>query len=71
MNKTTKSVSKVVSDPEILGGTLIIEGTRVPVANVLAEIHSGESNFNIFRNYPSLPLDGIDVCVEWEKQHKP
>lgn len=59
--------TKIVSDPEILGGILVFSGTRVTVENVLAEINAGESSFNIFRHYPSLPPDGIEVCIAWQK----
>lgn len=58
--------SRVVSDPEILGGNPVVEGTRVPVENVLAAVHAGQSRFTIFRHYPSLPPDGIDACINWE-----
>lgn len=61
---------KIISDPEILGGTLIFEGTRVPVANILAEIEAGSSRSSIFKDYPSLPLDAIEVCVEWASRKK-
>jgi uncharacterized protein (DUF433 family) len=59
--------TKIVSDPEILGGILVFSGTRVPAENVLAEIKAGESSFNIFRHYPSLPPDGIEACIAWQK----
>ena len=59
--------SKIVTNPDILDGTPVVGGTRVPVANVLAAVHAGENKFDIFRHYPSLPLDGIEVCLEWEK----
>ena len=63
--------SKIVSNPDILGGTPVVEGTRVPVAYILAAIHAGENKFDIFRHYPSLPIDGIEICVEWERSQKP
>ena len=59
--------TKVISNPDILGGEPVIEGTRVPVRNVLAALRDGESRFSIFCSYPSLPLDAIEVCLEWEK----
>jgi uncharacterized protein (DUF433 family) len=62
--------SEIVSDPDILGGTFVVKGTRVPVENVLAAIQAGESKFDIFRHYPSLPIDGVETCVEWEKKQK-
>lgn len=62
--------SKIISNPDILGGIPVVEGTRVPVANVLAEVQAGENKFDIFRHYPSLPLDGIEICIEWDKKKK-
>jgi len=56
----------IVSNPGILGGTPVVQGTRVPAENVLAEVHGGTSRFEIFCSYPSLPPDGIDACIEWE-----
>lgn len=60
----------IVSNPRILGGTPVVQGTRVPAETVLAEVASGSSRFEIFRSYPSLPIDGIDACIEWEKEGK-
>jgi uncharacterized protein (DUF433 family) len=64
-------VSKVVSREGVLGGTPVVSGTRVPAENILAEVHGGSSRFEIFRHYPSLPLDGIEACVAWEKAGRP
>jgi uncharacterized protein (DUF433 family) len=63
--------SKIVSNPNILGGTPVVAGTRVPAETVLAEVHAGSAPFEIFRHYPSLPLDGIAVCIAWEKAGRP
>ena len=65
--ETSSASSKIVSNPNILGGEPVVEGTRVPAGNILAALRDGESRFSIFRSYPSLPLDGIDACLEWEK----
>ena len=63
--------SRVVRNEHILGGTPVVSGTRIPADTVLAEIRAGSSTFDIFRAYPSLPLDGIKACVEWEKAGRP
>ncbi len=70
MNRANKP-GKVVSNPNILGGTPVLEGTRVPADTVLAEVRAGSSRFEIFRHYPSIPLDGIEVCIAWEKAGRP
>jgi len=63
--------SKVVVNQRILGGTPVLSGTRIPADNVLAEIREGSSRFEIFRHYPTLPLDGIEVVLAWEKAGRP
>ncbi len=67
----TGKKAKIVSNPRILGGTPVFEGTRVPAGHILAEVKAGTSRFEIFRHYPSLPLDGIEVAVEWDKAGRP
>jgi uncharacterized protein (DUF433 family) len=62
--------ARIVSNPRILGGTPVVDGTRVPAENVLAEINGGTSRVEIFMAYPSLPPDGIDACIQWEQQGK-
>ena len=59
--------SRVVSDPEILGGTPVVEGTRIPAATILAELHAGTDEYKIYDYYPSLAPDGIDACMRWEQ----
>jgi uncharacterized protein (DUF433 family) len=61
------TVSKVVSIDGILGGMPVISGTRIPAETVLVEVHAGSSRFEIYRHYPTLPLDGIEACIAWEK----
>ena len=63
--------SRIVSVDGLLGGMPVVSGTRVPAETVLAEVHAGKSRFEIFRHYPSLPIDGIDACVAWERAGRP
>ncbi len=64
-----QKTSRVISDPEILGGTPVVEGTRVPVNNVLAAVYAGNNRAEIHHHYPSLPSDGIDACITWHKEN--
>ncbi len=63
--------STVISDDRILGGMPVVARTRIPAETVLAEVRTGKSRFDIFRSYPSLPPDGIDACLAWEKAGRP
>jgi uncharacterized protein (DUF433 family) len=67
----TRGDTKVVSNLDILGGMPVLSGTRIPAETVLAEIHAGKSRFDIFRHYPSLPLDGVEACLAWESAGRP
>lgn len=69
--RAAREPSKIVSDPGILGGWPVVIGTRVPADNVLAAVRAGSSRVEIFRHYPSLPLDGIEVCVAWDEAGRP
>ena len=44
----------VIEDPEILGGTPIIKGTRVPVYEVAAAVNSETPKDRILKSNPSL-----------------
>ena len=71
MKMQNSSSAKVVSNPGILGGMPVVEGTRVPAANVMAEVKAGKSKCDIFESYPTLPLDGVEACIQWDKMGRP
>jgi len=65
------SPTRVVSNPKILAGTPVIEGTRGPAENILVEVAAGTSRVKIFSGYPTLPPDAIETCLAWEKAGRP
>ncbi|CAA7612687.1 DUF433 domain-containing protein [Magnetospirillum sp. UT-4] len=71
MASRISSSAAVVSVEGILGGVPVVRGTRIPADTILAELRSGRSRFEIFRSYPSLPPDGIDACLAWERDGRP
>lgn len=42
------------SDPEILGGTLVFKGTRVPVQSLFAHLKAGDSIEEFLEGFPSV-----------------
>ncbi|MCW1844084.1 DUF433 domain-containing protein [Prosthecomicrobium hirschii] len=68
---TSDVKTRIVSDPGILSGMPVVEGTRVPAENVLIEVRRRLPRAEIFNTYPSLPLDGIEACLAWERAGKP
>jgi uncharacterized protein (DUF433 family) len=53
----------VVSSPEILSGTPVIRGTRIPVYDVAASVAAGIRRDRILGAYPSLTPDQIDLAA--------
>jgi uncharacterized protein (DUF433 family) len=53
----------VVSDPEILSGTLVIRGTRVPVYDVAASVVAGIPMERILAAYPSLKRKQVELAA--------
>ena len=56
----------VHSDPEILGGTPVFIGTRVPVQSLFDYLEGGESLDDFFHQFPSVKreqaLEGLQIA---------
>jgi uncharacterized protein (DUF433 family) len=57
--------SEVISDPTVMSGDPVVRGTRVPAETIVAYLRAGYSPREIFTDYPSLPVDGIDAVIRW------
>ncbi|KKT31080.1 MAG: hypothetical protein UW41_C0005G0048 [Candidatus Collierbacteria bacterium GW2011_GWC2_44_18] len=57
--KKTSSSDLIVKDPEILGGTPVITGTRIPVTLLARLLRVGYSDKIINYEYPSLTMEKI------------
>ena len=52
------------SDPEILGGTLVFKGTRVPVKSLFDHLKAGDS-FEVFlEGFPSVKRTQVLAVLE-------
>jgi uncharacterized protein (DUF433 family) len=49
--------SVIVRDPEILGGTPVFAGTRVPVATLIDYLAGGDSIDEFLDGFPSVSRD--------------
>ena len=57
--------AEVVRDPTVMSGDPVVRGTRVPAETIVAYLRAGYSAQEIFADYPSLPVDGIDAVIRW------
>jgi uncharacterized protein (DUF433 family) len=59
------SHAEVISDQSVMGGEPVVRGTRIPAATIAAYLAAGRSDREIFEDYPSLPVDGIEAVRRW------
>jgi uncharacterized protein (DUF433 family) len=64
VNKQVISVS-----PEILGGTPVFTGTRVPVQTFLEYIKAGESIDSFLEGFPSVKREQLIALLEQAESH--
>jgi uncharacterized protein (DUF433 family) len=60
--------SEVVRGPTVMSGDPVVRGTRVPAETILAYLRAGYLAPEIFADYPSLPVDGIDAVIRWAEE---
>ena len=52
------------SDPEVLGGTPVFAGTRVPVRSLFDYLEGGESLDEFLRQFPSVRRDQAVAALD-------
>ncbi len=56
--------SIVHSDPDILGGTPVFSGTRVPVRSLFDHLEGGDSIDNFLEGFPSVKREQVIALLE-------
>ena len=56
----------VHSDPEIMGGTPVFVGTRVPLQNLIDSLEGGESVEDFLEAYPTVKREQAIAVIEEE-----
>ena len=64
-----KQSSVVHSDPDILGGTPVFVGTRVPVQALIDYIEGGHSLEKFLDDFPTVSRDIAVAAIEQAKLH--
>ena len=60
----TKLSEIVHSDPEVLGGTAVFVGTRVPLQSLFDYLEGGETLDEFLRQFPSVRRDQAIAALE-------
>ncbi len=58
----------VHSDPEILGGTPVFVGTRVPVKNLYDYLEGGDSLDDFLEDFPSVTREQAVAALELARE---
>ena len=57
--------SPIIScDPEVMGGTPVFSGTRVPIQTLLDYLEAGESIDQFLQGFPSVKRDQVIALLE-------
>ena len=59
-----RKLAPVHSDPEILGGTPVFLGTRVPVKSLFDYIEGGETLDEFLHQFPSVKREQVIAALE-------
>lgn len=54
----------IISDPDILGGTPVIKGTRVPIGRILFLLKNGYTLEAIHEDYPHIPIKTLSAAID-------
>ena len=58
----------IVSDPKIMMGKPVVQGTRITVELILEKLAAGETNEQILAAHPRLTPEGIRAALNFATQ---
>ena len=59
----------IVSDPETLGGTPVIRGTRITVYSVLGRLQDGDNVDDLVSDNPDVPREAFEAAAIFARAH--
>ena len=63
-----KAEELIQSDPEILGGTPVFSGTRVPIRSLFDHLEGGDSIDDFLEGFPSVRREQVVALLEMSQQ---
>jgi uncharacterized protein (DUF433 family) len=59
----------VHSDPEVLGGTPVFTGTRVPIRNLIDFLEAGDSLGDFLKSFPTVSREQALAALELASEY--
>ncbi len=60
-----QQLSEIVSrDPQVLGGTPVFAGTRVPIDTLLAHLKAGDTIDTFLQDFPTVSRSQAEAAIE-------
>jgi uncharacterized protein (DUF433 family) len=71
LRRLDQARSMVVASPDVLSGTPVVRGRRIPVYDVAASVAAGVPMDRILAAYPSLDGDKVDLAMIYAAANPP
>jgi uncharacterized protein (DUF433 family) len=65
----TANPPEVHSDPDVMGGTPVFVGSRLPIATLLACVDAGEPWSRLLKNWPWLTPAHLEAARVWHRRN--
>jgi uncharacterized protein (DUF433 family) len=65
----TRRNDHIEINPEVMGGTPVVRGSRVPVYTVLRLVERGRSIDEVLKELPYLTREGVEAAVIYARSH--
>ncbi|GEM_PF-288151 len=67
MINQTKELYKgrLIRDPKIMGGQLVVKGTRIPVETVIQHLADTPDFNDLFLDFPHLTIEDVQACLAY------
>ena len=67
-NTAAMKKSVIVSDPQVMGGTPVFRGTRVPVQTLFDYLEAGDTIGEFLKGFPSVTEEKVIAVLEEMKE---
>jgi uncharacterized protein (DUF433 family) len=66
--RATMSTPVISRSPDVMGGTVVFHGTRVPVQTLLDYLGAGEPINDFLEGFPSVTREQVIACLDDAKE---